>query len=194
MDDPIYAQKYADGASKQDLPGKIKQALDARHTKYLQGWLVSGGAQVRPDSGATFGTIDIGRELYDTNYLTTRLSLSGLAGEDLASVGLDTGVRLQAPTRLAPFVGVGGTAGLLLEDAVPLLLDTATDSMDSPISLENNSSDSVGGLAAIYPEVGLHFWFDGHIRLTAFGRYMITTEGRQHDDWLIGGQFTFFTR
>ncbi len=42
MDDPIYADKYAEGASKRDLPGKIKQALDARHTKYLEGWLISG--------------------------------------------------------------------------------------------------------------------------------------------------------
>ena len=55
MDDPVYAEKYAEGAGRWDLLGKTKQALDARHTSGLNGMYLSGGAQVRPESGKTLG-------------------------------------------------------------------------------------------------------------------------------------------
>ena len=45
MDDPVYAEKYAIGAEKFDLLGKVKQAIDARHAKGLGGTCLSGGAQ-----------------------------------------------------------------------------------------------------------------------------------------------------
>ena len=194
MDDSVYAAKYAVGASKRNLAGKIKQALDARHTEHLDGWLVSGGAQVQPRSGETFGSFEVGRELYDSNYFTTRLALSGFAGGGAGSLGLDAGARLQTPTRLAPFVGVGGSAGLLLQDAVPLLVEAAFESDNQIESFTQSESDSVGGIAAVYPEVGMHFWLDGRIRLTAFGRYLVTSEGREFDDWMVGGQIAIFSR
>ena len=43
LDDPIYQEKYAVGADKDDIAGKLKQATDARHTKYLDGWVAGGG-------------------------------------------------------------------------------------------------------------------------------------------------------
>ena len=96
---------------------------------------------------------------------------------------------------MAPFVGVGGSAGILLQDAVPLIIDTALDDTDDQYdSSHDNSSDTVDGLAAIYPEVGAHFWINGQIRLTAFGRYWVTSEGRDFDDWLVGGQIAIFSR
>lgn len=49
-------------------------------------------------------------------------------------------------------------------------------------------------LVAVYPEVGTHVWLNGSWRLTAYGRYLVTTEGRVHDDWLLGGQLTVFRR
>jgi hypothetical protein len=30
--------------------------------------------------------------------------------------------------------------------------------------------------------------------LTGFGRYMVTTEGRDDDDWLVGGGIAFFAK
>ena len=190
MEDPVYAQKYAEGANKRNVVGKLKQAIDARHTKYLQGWLISGGAQVRPRSGKTFGTVEVGRELYQTNYFTTRIALNGFAGQDVGSVGVDVGARAQTPTRLAPFVGVGASAGVLIQDVVGAVLDD-NDIITSPPLQEERSVD---GLATLYPEVGAHFWMDGRIRLTAFGRYLITTQGRDFDDWLVGGQIAIFSR
>lgn len=40
--DPVYAEKYADGAAKTDLLGKSKQAIDARHVEGLGGWFAGG--------------------------------------------------------------------------------------------------------------------------------------------------------
>ena len=51
-----------------------------------------------------------------------------------------------------------------------------------------------GFLASVYPEVGGHFWWTPRLRLTGFGRYMFTTEGRDQDDWLIGGGLAVFTK
>ena len=159
MNDEVYASKYAVGASKSNIAGKIKQALDARHTQYLEGWLVGGGVQVRPASGETFGSFEIGREIYDQSYFTHRVSLSGIAGNDIGTLGLDVGARLQAPSRLAPFVGVGASAGLLFQDAFALALDVAGDDpIGGSESFPEDSSDDVDGLAAFYPEVGTHFW------------------------------------
>ena len=68
MDDPVYAEKYEEGAERGDLLGKVKQALDARHTEGLTGFYFGGGAQVRPDSGNAMGGASIGVEGYATNW------------------------------------------------------------------------------------------------------------------------------
>lgn len=191
LDDPVYASKYQEGAEKSDLAGKLKQAIDARHTKELSGLFASGGVQVRPRFGDTFGSIELGREVYIQNYLTNRISASGLAGNGSGFVGLDVGTRLQSPTRLAPFVGVGGNAGISIRDFISIATDRS-DSEQSFISPE--PSRTVSGFAAVYPEVGAHFWLNGRLRLSGFGRYLVTTEGREFDDWLIGFQIALFGR
>ena len=201
LNDTEYAAKYFDGAEKGDIGGKLKQAFDARHTKYLQGWLLSGGAQVQPGSGETFASVDFGRELYRENFLTSRLGVSSLLGNDLYTIGVDGGFRLQSPTRIAPFVGVGASAGLQVEDAAVALAGAAltladidNDGIGSALRDLNDDDREVAGLATFYPEVGVHFWLDGRIRVSTFGRYLITSEGGSLDDWLIGCQIALFSR
>ena len=195
MDDPVYAKKYAKRADPGDFFGKLKQATDARHNDKQVGWLVSGGTQVNSNSFDTLGTLELGREVYDTSYLSHRLSLSGLVGDNTSAFGAEAGVRLQTPTRLAPFVGVGGFGGIRTIDAVTLGLDAWNDS-NNPLDLLEDEpiTESVNGLATFYPEVGAHFWIDGNIRVSGFGRYTITSEGRDYDDWMVGGQLTLFGR
>ena len=187
LEDPIYKQKYADGASKGDILGKLKQGFDARHTKYLDGYVGGGGGQV----GDAFGSLEIGREVYIENYFSNRISLAGLSGNGTTAIGLDVGARLQTPTRVAPFVGIGAKAGVLASDVVGLAADVAFDS-DSNEGFDEDTD--IDGLAAVYPEVGVHFWANGNFRFTLFGRYLVTTEGRDFDDWLIGAQIGLFER
>jgi hypothetical protein len=194
MDDPEYAAKYANGAAKTDLPGKIKQASDARFQGGTSGCFISGGAYSRPDSDKALGAIDIGLESYVTSYLTTRGSLMLMANEEDLFAGLDLGLRLQIPSRLAPFVGVGMFAGYAKE-VVPADDDWIDNDEDGFTDEHGEDKERFSGLlASIYPEMGAHFWWTPNLRLTSFGRYMVTTEGRDDDDWLVGGGIAFFAK
>lgn len=193
MDDPGYAVKYREGAKKTDPLGKIKQASDARFLNGANGTFVSGGLSYRGDTGNA-ATIDIGKELYTTSYLTQRISLTGAAGFDQTSLGLDGGIRLQPPTRLAPFVGVGGFVGMNWEtvDADDDGIDNDDDGFTDEFDEEDTEYDLT--LASIYPEVGAHFWWTPRWRLTGFGRYWITTDGRDSDTWMVGGGVAVFRK
>jgi hypothetical protein len=192
MDDPVYAEKYADGAEKSDVLGKAKQALDARHVEGLGGVYVSGGAQYQ--GSEPFVGAELGKEFYSQNWLTGRASVASYHGDGGGRVGLDVGARLQTPTRIAPFAGAGMFLG-----AVPFQEPADMDGIDND---RDKLTDEIGEwkwnadqwMAAVYPEVGVHFWLNGNWRLTAYGRYLVTTEGRDHDDWLVGGQVTVFRR
>ncbi len=194
MDDPVYAEKYADGAARRDVLGKAKQALDARHTEGLGGFYLSGGTQVRPDSGnAMFGG-DLGGEAYVANWLTTRAALSVYYGDDEGFAGGDIGARLQTPTRIAPFVGIGTFQGF--SRGIRLADEDGLDNDDDGRWDEKGETDGYldGFLSVVYPEVGVHMWLDGNWRITTYGRYLVTSRGRDDDDWLLGLQVTAFSR
>lgn len=198
MDDPVYAEKYAEGAKKTDLLGKAKQALDARHTENLNGMYFSGGAQQRhSDEDAIYGG-EVGYESYAANWVSLRGSLAVYVGEQDDNTegygGLDLGLRFQTPSRIAPFVGVGIFNGI--SRGTESANDDGLDNDDDGAIDERNERKSTvdGWMTAVYPEVGLHIWANGNVRLTGFGRYFVTSEGRDQDDWLIGAQVAIFTR
>ena len=62
MSDPVYAEKYAEGAERGDILGKAKQAFDARHVAGLGGWYLSGGSLYQPKSDNTLAGGDMGFE------------------------------------------------------------------------------------------------------------------------------------
>ena len=193
MDDPVYAEKYTEGAEKGDWAGKFKQAFDARHTEDLSGMYFSGGAQVR-DEGSVLGGAELGVEGYLQNWVSARgaVAIFGADGEGYG--GLDLGVRLQPPSRVAPFIGVGmfngGSKGVVDADD-----DGFDNDDDGRIDERGEQRDRLDGwLTAVYPEVGLHAWLNGRLRMSMFGRYFVTNHGRDDDHWLVGGQITAFSR
>ncbi|MCC9655693.1 hypothetical protein [Rhodopirellula halodulae] len=191
MEHPEYAKKYADGAPKSDPLGKVKQASDARFLADAKGTYVSAGAAYRSNTGAG-GSLEVGSESYLTSYMTQRMSLAATAGWDQASLGVDTGLRLQTPTRLAPFVGVGGYVGMNWEtvEADDDGIDNDEDGHTDEFGEEDTEYDLA--LASIYPELGAHFWWTPQVRLTGFGRYWVTTNGRDSDAWIVGGGLAIF--
>lgn len=194
MDDPVYAEKYADGAARWDLPGKAKQMLDARHTEGLLGYYASAGGQFRPESGGGLGGVELGAEFYTKSWLTHRLALQGFAGMDDGLGAVDLGLRIQPPSRLAPFLGVGTFHGVSRRLS-PANRDGRDNDDDGFIDEYGERKTSIDGwLSAVYPEAGTHFWINGRCRLTAYGRYLLTSEGRDSDEWLIGTQLAVFTR
>ena len=194
MDDPKYAEKYEDGAEQWDVWGKAKQALDARHTAGLGGLYVGGGVQVRPESSQVVGGGEIGTEGYITNWLTGRGSLGIYGAEREGYGGVDLGIRVQAPTRIAPFVGVGtfqGVSRTVKSGAFNWEDDDKDGFIDEP---GEEYADFDGWLSTFYPEVGAHFWLNGSVRITAYGRYFMTSLGRDLDTWVLGGQINVFSR
>lgn len=193
MDDPEYAEKYADGAEKSDIPGKIKQASDARFLDGAGGFFVSGGLMSRPDAKSELLGIDVGMEGYVASFATTRASLMFMSDGDDWFTGADLGLRIQSPTRLAPFAGVGMFAGYAKE--VVRADDDWIDNDDDGFTDEDGEDRERFSdfLVSVYPETGVHFWWTPSLRLTGFGRYMVTSQGRDDDDWLIGGGLAVFT-
>jgi hypothetical protein len=122
------------------------------------------------------------------------LALVGSDAADDIFGGVNAGVRLQVPSRVAPFVGVGGFVGYSRErtDASDDLIDNDDDGSIDELGEEKTRSD--GGFVSIYPEVGVHVWLNSSTRLTASAAYNITTEGRDHDFWFIGIGLSFLLR
>ena len=193
MEDPVYAKKYEEGAEQGDLAGKLVQAMDADHTKGMTGMHLSAGAQSNPAAAMAIGG-EIGWEVYHENWLTGRAALAGYLGQEEGYAGLDLSLRSQTPTRLAPFVGVGMFHGASKTEE--LADNDGLDNDDDDWIDESGETDEGidAWISSVYPEVGVHWWINGSWRLTASGRYFVTTEGRNHDDWLIGSQISVFFR
>lgn len=193
MDDPEYAAKYEEGAEKTDIVGKVKQASDARFVEGSSGLYASAGTSAWGGSPGMAGA-EVGMEVYGTSYLTGRLDLAGFANEEDGYIGLDVGTRLQLPSRLAPFVGAGAFTGYAKKTVI--VDEDGEDNDDDGFIDEDGEEDEriSGMIAAIYPETGVHFWWSPRVRLTGFGRYFITTDGRASDDWLVGGGIAVFSK
>ncbi len=193
MDDPEYAEKYCDGAEKGDVFGKLKQAADARFQEDASGLFVSGGFSKRNGDEDGLVAIDVGAETYFASYLTGRASLMGMGNGEDWFTGADAGLRLQSPSRFAPFVGAGLFAGYAKE-VVPATDDWIDNDEDGFIDEHGEDKERLSGaIAAVYPELGAHFWWNPSVRLTGFGRYLVTTDGRASDDWLCGVGIALFT-
>ncbi|TWT98995.1 hypothetical protein [Neorhodopirellula pilleata] len=192
MDHPEYSEKYAEGAEKSDIPGKIKQAADARFLDGSSGWFVSGGLTAIGQSSNPMGSLEVGYAGYQTSYFTQRVGLVAAANDDDFFLGGELGVRFQTPTRLAPFLGLGIFTG------VASTTESAEDDHednDSDGSVDERGEERVnfdGALSAFYPEIGAHFWWTSRLRISGFGRYLVTTEGRDADAWYYGVSFAVF--
>ncbi|WP_442507048.1 hypothetical protein SH528x_005934 [Novipirellula sp. SH528] len=194
MDDPIYSEKYEDGASKLDLPGKVKQAADARFVEGMFGLYGAAGISSLGTDGDAMGTLEAGATGYWTSYFTNRFGLIAAVNSQDSYIGGETGLRLQTPTRLAPFVGLGLFAGYAESEELADNdhVDNNDDGRIDEWGEEKTRFDGV--LAAIYPEAGIHFWWTPRVRLSAYARQMITTEGRDSDTVYFGGTIGVFSR
>ena len=162
MDHPSYAKKYREPYEDDGKFGRMaKQLVDARHTSGDTGAYVSTSASAEPVAlGGEVGVFVI--PPLSVPWLETRVGLQGLIGTGVGAVGgIDGGVRAQVPGALA----AGGEP----------------DTPDDP-DLEEDS----GFLGAVYPEAGVHFWLNGHNRVTFFSRYYCSTLERDSQFWMFG--------
>lgn len=175
--DADYAAKYRHHS---DNPLQVaKQAMDARFMRNR------GGFGVATHLGTDPGTL--GGELTGFQYvghsLELRGGLLGVAGTGNSNLfgGLTAGARVQTPTRLAPFVGIGGLAASGERDVSDDGLDN-----DNNLLIDETGEDLSEYFASVFPETGLHFWLTPRVRLTTSAAYHFTTTGRDDDQWMFG--------
>ena len=191
MDNADYAAKYDRPYPKNDAKRYVrmaKQAVDARHVEGMSGSYFGMAAQDDPFSlGGEIGLVH-----YPTSYMEWHGSLAGLVGAnvdadnfgDNAFLGINFGARTHSPSRIGPFVGVGGFVGMRWYDVIRVVL---TDEDNNGIFEETEEEDcELATLAAAYPEVGVHIWSKHNVRLTASASYYLTSQGRDHDFWFFG--------
>jgi hypothetical protein len=177
-DDVDYARKYAHHT---DEPLRVaKQAVDARHVIGKHG--LYGGFAGRSDpmgAGAEVGVF-----VYPRSWSEIRVGGALLAhdGEEPLSGGALAGVRLQTPSRLAPFVGMGGYLGW------SGFQDVSMDGVDNDddLFIDESGERELDFVFAAVPEAGLHYWINSRLRLTGSADYRFATDGRDADSLYYG--------
>ena len=183
MNDPDYAEKYSQPYGDDKPVRMLKQMVDARHLDEKSGWTVGGGAGGSPaTAGGTLGGF-----YHMASWLELDYALTGMAGTGAQDwfIGPEVGLRVQPPTRIAPFAGVGGFLGInrFYENAD---LDGVDNDDDGFADEFGEQGKNYKAFTAVYPEFGVHAWLTGKTRLTASARYYITEEGRDDDFWFVG--------
>lgn len=180
MDFPEYAEKY-DEPYPDDHWGKwqrmTKQMADARYIAEESGCYVSAGGGVGRHDGAALASV--GMLYFPTSWSESRIGLGGAAASAPGVLfgGGEAGLRVQTPTRLAPFAGLGGYLGVSAGD----------DRHNDLPGFDHEDSHAFG---AVYPEVGLHFWLNGTKRVSFSAAHWFTTNGFDHDLWVFSLQFS----
>lgn len=182
MDDPIYAEKYDkpyEGNDGDKMARMLKQSLDARHVRDRSGCHV-GGAFAETAAG-----LDIGGFLYHGSAIEARTSLKavGGAGTGELMVGLEPGLRIQTPSRLAPFAGVGTFIGSSWPGD-----SKESDGFDNDFNgwIDDHGESDAQSLITLFPELGVHFWMNSDTRITASAQYHFSSLGRDEDFLFFG--------
>lgn len=186
MDNKAYSKKYDvpyTGDDVDKVERMVKQSVDARHVDGQSGIYTGFAASDDPFTlGAKVGCFE-----YLNHSVEGRVGLKGLlgTGDKDYFVGIDAGLRLQSPTRFAPFVGVGTYVGGNGKSEAAEH-DHLDNDDDGSIDEFGEEKDVAHLFASIYPEVGAHFWINGETRLTASAQYHLTTAGRDDDFAFFG--------
>lgn len=188
LKDPDYAAKYDVPPDALDVAAQAKQSVDARFVEGKAGWYVAGAGHADPNAAGG----EIGGFVYPQSWLSAHagLALLGGTGADDLFLGLNSGLRVQPPSRLAPFAGVGMFHGYS-EHEYPARADWRDNDSDGSIDEFGETGTEYGWLSAVYPEIGVHYWLNSSIRATASGAYYVTTEGRDSDFWFYGASLSF---
>ncbi len=193
MDIPEYKEKYEkpyDNGKLESVPRRIKQMSDARFNHNRDG--------VRFGTGLGTKRLAIGAELgishYEVPWSSTEASFKGmlLEGDYGGLVGLKISQRIQMPTRLSPFAGIGifGAFSSTEESATHDGIDNDNDLF---IDESGETKDVMKGLLTIYPEVGIQYWITSSSRLSLSTQYHFNANGRDEDFFYTGIALSFYT-
>ena len=164
-----------------------KQAIDARHVATHGGVYAAGSGSADPVGGGA----ELGVFYYPYAHIETRGGLAGFVFEDntgLPSIlGLSGSVRLQTPSRLAPFVGLGGSIGWAGKEVADHDgIDNDDDTFIDESGEQANDYDIVA-----FPEAGVHYWVTPQFRLTASASYPLGADYAPKDFLMYGVSLSY---
>ena len=183
--DADYRHKYPEHTTV--LTKTIKQSIDARHVRDKSGAYVSLAGREAPFAGG----FDVGKFRYTEPWLEQRIGFSGLvheAGKRPVSAGVLASSRVQTPSRLAPFVGVGGYLGWAGGSMREERLTDDDDDLATQLIFDTKHEFVV----AAFPEVGAHFWIDHRRRVTVSASYWFTNQDYNEDFLFFSVGFSWF--
>jgi len=175
-EDSDYAAKYPNHTD--NVAKMAKQAVDARHVTGKGGPYA--GMSGVGDPFAMGG--EAGWFQYPTSYLEWHGGLAGLLyeGNTSATIGVTGGARVQTPSRLAPFMGIGAYGGV-----TPYNLHDDDGFDDDGNGLVDDFGEETNDhVLAIYPEAGVHFWLTPEWRITASTSYWVAVTDEVDGFWM----------
>lgn len=175
-EDPDYAAKYP--RHTDNVAKMAKQAVDARHVAGKGGPYAGMSGVGDPFAMGGEG----GWFHYPTSYLEWHGGLAGLLyeGNSSATVGVTGGARVQVPSRVAPFAGIGAYGG-----ATPYNLHDGDGIDDDGNGLVDDLGEETNDyVLAIYPEAGVHFWVTPEWRMTASTSYWVAVTDEVDGFWM----------
>jgi hypothetical protein len=110
-------------------------------------------------------------DFYPRTWLCLRNGIGSMDARDFERwfFGMDFGIRVATPTRLAPFAGIGGFLGYRTE--------------------REDGEDETRFIATLHPELGCDLWFPRGYRLTGVTSWHFTSEGGTRV-WVSGVEFS----
>jgi hypothetical protein len=177
MNNEEYAQKYSVPYSDDPLVRRKQIRNEMFDATFQDGaYGVYGGGSGSPLANETVGQLDIGVFKMPTAWSTLRLGANGMVVDGHGMAGGELGFRLHTPTRLAPYVGLGGVldlSGLRFQAKQFRYNPYYYDSQGNPHpNLYKGYFPQ--GMAAIVPETGLSYWLTTSTRLNLGVSYYVT--------------------
>jgi len=153
---------------------------------FSRGIYVGGGGATDPVTGGG----EVGIFTYPYSWLESHAGALVLAGtgEQNLFAGATAGVRVQTPSRVAPYVGGGAFLGMTASE---IINSSGNDDDDFPPPELEDTEDKNEFIAGVFPEAGVHYWLTPSLRLSAGASYYVTTAGRDADFWYYGGGFSY---
>ena len=104
--------------------------------------------------------------------------------------GASVGLRTAFDTPLSPYVGIGVYLGQN-EKEVSAEHDKKDNDGDGFIDERGEMRVDNTLMSAVYPELGWRIALGDSVTVRLMGRYMVSSFGRQHDDWFYGLSLAF---
>ncbi len=167
-DDPQASQDQSDSLRTDRRQPRVQQPWDAPDGSGQEGKsgvYVGGGSTASPHWPVATGSLGVFK--LPTAWSTVRGGVFGLDNDGIGVAGAEAGIRLHAPTRLTPYVGLSGDVGFSGLHSGYVNNRSHRSNPNYPTGTVSKAS----GLVAAVPEVGVSYWLNSSTRLNAGASY-----------------------